>query len=908
MSLRIVVSAALAALGLAVPLALSHAAAPAPTLLEDRIVGGPSQLDAFDAAARTAAATDTRTPPASEAAQVRTLDVEVATSHDGLAMAPTAPGSTGRLVADAVSGGRVQSATMTTGDFQTLGLTWPDGADVAGLDPQVRTRSKGGTWTDWTALPASDNSPDAGTPDAERAKRGGTDSLWVGDSDAVQVSFAADRAAKASGLELALVDVPPIPAAAAQSVGTAWSGQAQIVPAVAGLPTLSQPRIISREQWGARPQVCQPAVADDLVGVVVHHTADSNDYSTVAEAMQKIRGDQAYHIDGRGWCDIGYNFIVDKWGNIYEGRDNSLTEPVIGVHAGGFNTGTVGISMLGTYSAAPPQVTQEAVATLVAWRLREYHRDPTATMRYYTYWGENSRFDHQWVTLPRVLGHRDVAYTACPGQGGYEALPWIRTRAKQLIGPSFIDPTAPKTVASGQPVTLTASTIGDLSWSLTVRDPLTGYTFATNSGVALQSDGGLSVTWDGTNGAGLPVGAGTYSMYVTGTDQATGARVVPIDQRVVVTRTDNPPTVDPVPLVGDLTFHAITPQRVLDTRPSAQSLGPRSRADVKVAGVGDVPADAKAVSVTLTAVAASTATFLTVWPAGADRPLASILNADAHHTVPASTIVGVGGQGMISVYNASGSVHVVVDVTGYWSDDGAGDLFTPLPTATRLYDSRTSGGQFASGETRTLTVAGVDGVPADATAAMLNVVSVGAKDDGYVSVVPHGSDPTLTSTVNNVPGGDAANRSLVPLSGGQADVYLRGGAADVVVDVVGWVGPSGSYRFTPVQPVRAFDTRDAGAPLTEGEQRTFQLRDAVGAADAQLALVNLTATQETAPATYLTVWPGGSDQPGTSDLNASRGRDQANATVVGWDSGGEVTAYNARGSTHLIADVYGFFR
>ena len=103
------------------------------------------------------------------------------------------------------------------------------------------------------------------------------------------------------------------------------------------------PQIISREEWGARPQVCQPAVATALVGAVVHHTADPNDYSTVAEAERRIRADQAYHIDGRGWCDIGYNFVVDKWGNIYEGRDNSLTQPIIGVHAGGFNTGTLGV-------------------------------------------------------------------------------------------------------------------------------------------------------------------------------------------------------------------------------------------------------------------------------------------------------------------------------------------------------------------------------------------------------------------------------------------------------------------------------------------------------------------------------------------------------------------------------------
>lgn len=328
------------------------------------------------------------------------------------------------LVADETTDDRVVSEVLETDGFQTLGVTWPADAVVEGLAPQVRTRDEAGQWSAWQELDVADDAPDAGTVDAEAAGlRGGTDALWVGEADAVQVSFGASEQAGPEGLALTLVDAPVVDA-----TGTAQVTTAAYVTAT--VPTATVPTIITREQWGARAQVCTPDKASKLVGVVLHHTAGSNDYSTVAEAMQQIRGDQAYHIDGRGWCDIGYNFVIDKWGNIYEGRDNSLTQPIIGVHAGGFNTGTVGISMLGTYDAVPSSAVQQAVAQIAGWRLGSYGLNPESQMSYYTYGGENSKIPaNTTITLPRVFGHRDVAYTACPGAGGYAALTNIRAMA-----------------------------------------------------------------------------------------------------------------------------------------------------------------------------------------------------------------------------------------------------------------------------------------------------------------------------------------------------------------------------------------------------------------------------------------------------------------------------------------------
>ena len=336
------------------------------------------------------------------------------------------------VVADEVVADRVASEVVETDGFQTLGVTWPEGSDVAGLAAQVRVRADG-EWSGWLELEEVSDAPDAGTADAVNAVRGGTDPLWVGDADAVQLSFAASADGGPDDMALVLVGSEEVPLAAddvivgAEVAGAAIIEQASYTQGL--LAAAASPAVISRAAWGARAPVCAPDVATQLVGAAVHHTAGSNDYATVAQAMQQIRNDQRYHIESRGWCDLGYNFVVDKWGNIYEGRANSLTQPVIGVHSGGFNTGTVGVAMLGTYDALPSVATQQSVGQIIGWRLGYYGVTPSGTMTYHTYTGENSKFQDQDVVLPRVFGHRDVAYTACPGNGGYAALANIRVIA-----------------------------------------------------------------------------------------------------------------------------------------------------------------------------------------------------------------------------------------------------------------------------------------------------------------------------------------------------------------------------------------------------------------------------------------------------------------------------------------------
>ncbi len=367
------------------------------------------------------------------------------------------------LADEAAGSGRVETPVVEADEFQTLGVTWPFGADVAGLAPQVRVRADG-TWSDWQALEIDGDVATPGSPDAAH-QRGGTAPLWVGDADAVQLSFAARPAAGPDGMRLVLIDAGDAPAGTAANArtSTAATGELASTAAAAVAPELQAvatgaPVVITREQWGARPAACASDIAAGLVSAVVHHTA-GNDYGTVAEAIAQIKGDQRYHIEDRGWCDLGYNFVVDKWGNIYEGRDDSLTKPIIGAHTGGANTGQVGVAMLGTYtSVTPSDATQAAVAQIIGWRLGAYHVDPMGTRTYIGATG--SKFPvGSTQTLPVVAGHRDYGATECPGNAGYPVVPAIRAAAAAVAAQPGIPQDLPFTDIKGNNPFL-----GDIAW------------------------------------------------------------------------------------------------------------------------------------------------------------------------------------------------------------------------------------------------------------------------------------------------------------------------------------------------------------------------------------------------------------------------------------------------------------
>lgn len=472
-----------------------------------------------------------------------------------------------------------------------------------------------------------------------------------------------------------------------------------------------------------------------------------------------------------------------------------------------------------------------------------------------------------------------------------------------------IRPLSAASVEAGGTARVRAATVGDFAWTATITDPRTRVHVTELAGEARESTGGLTIAWDTRTAAGRVVGPGSYEVTVRGTT-TDGESVAARSVRVEVTGSQRPPTVQPTPLRGNLRFVPITPARVLDTRPEVQSLGASSRLDVTVAGVGGVPANAKAVAVNVTAVGASRTSYVRAWPAGMPEPESSVLNVDVRRAeAAAGAVIGVGGAGKISLSNHHGSLHLLVDVTGYFVESG-GVGYAPLRKADRVVDTRAAGGErLTHGGVRTITVGGRGGVPADASAVVVNVTSVRAGGNGYVAVVPQGTKPS-TSSVNHLPGQDVANRVTVALRNGKVDVHHAGAAGHVVVDVVGWYGTSAAARFTPVAPVRAADTRRPGeSALGSREVRTLPLVAPTGVpADAIAATVTLTTTQQTAFATHLIAWAAGAEKPSTSDLNTGAGRDQANNAVVGLGADGAVNVYNDSGSTHVVMDVTGYFR
>ena len=191
----------------------------------------------------------------------------------------------------------------------------------------------------------------------------------------------------------------------------------------------SAPKIVTRRQWGAdeslrggRPDYATVKMA------FIHHTASGNTY-TAAEAPAVVRGIYAYHTRSLGWSDIGYNFLIDRFGTIYEGRYGGMKRGVVGAQVLGFNKGSTGISVIGNFAGdAPPAAALASLRKLLAWKLKIHHLDPRGTARLRC--DASAKFARgAKVTFPVVAGHRDANNTECPGNVFYPLLPTVRLEA-----------------------------------------------------------------------------------------------------------------------------------------------------------------------------------------------------------------------------------------------------------------------------------------------------------------------------------------------------------------------------------------------------------------------------------------------------------------------------------------------
>ncbi|MFE9838425.1 peptidoglycan recognition protein [Streptomyces sp. NPDC005551] len=368
--------------------------------------------------------------------------------------------------------------------FSLVGVIWDDPDTELFGRVQVRTRAVGsGRWSGWQDVETHNHEHAADPDTAERASgrvRGATAPLWVGNSNGVEVRVQAEADERAGafddspfprGLHLELVDPgaePPdrgpvdAPRAGAtefpalsrkRTVAEFLSGRAdresvRAMPAggrsgqrAAGNERRVQPyigprpRIVTRRGWGADEGLRERGFVytNKVKAAFVHHTASGNNYRC-AQAPSVIRSIYRYHVRSSGWRDIGYNFLVDKCGNIYEGRAGGVAKPVMGAHTLGFNSNSMGIAVLGSFGSTKPSAASvKAVAKLTAWKLGLFGANPRGKT-YLKSGGGNLYRKGQNVRLNVISGHRDGFATECPGRRLYTKLGTARSTAARYQG------------------------------------------------------------------------------------------------------------------------------------------------------------------------------------------------------------------------------------------------------------------------------------------------------------------------------------------------------------------------------------------------------------------------------------------------------------------------------------------
>ncbi|WP_176731674.1 peptidoglycan recognition protein family protein [Micromonospora rhizosphaerae] len=481
----------------------------------------------------------------------------------------------------AANGREVSIPQRDTDRFAMVGVTWTNPKlDFKGTI-SVRTRAVGGGWSDWRPLEIDGHfGPETGSAATAGKARGGTDPLWVGFSDGVEV-----RAVTASGrvsdripagLRLELVDpgqpkrrkvaaagvgqarperfqpvaevraleptptdpaptdttttapaptetsttapaptetTAPPPAETTAPAPTTTSAPAptattstSAAPAPAPTSPVPTPKVVTRAEWKADESIVTepPSYGTTVKAFWVHHTAGTNTYSC-ADSAAIVRGIEVYHVKSNGWNDIGYNFLVDKCGVVFEGRKGGIDKPVIGAHTYGFNTDTSAIAVLGTYiSTGIPAATQDAIAQVAAYKLGQYGNDPLGKVTLTS--GVDGKYAlGQQVTFNRIGGHRDAVATECPGDALYGQLGVIRSKAASVYGLALTGLTGTKNGTTYYTKTTTTA-----SWSVSTPSALI-------SRFEVLVDGSVVATTAGTaRSAALTLAQGTHTVQVRG--------------------------------------------------------------------------------------------------------------------------------------------------------------------------------------------------------------------------------------------------------------------------------------------------------------------------------------------------------------------------------------------------------
>ncbi|HEY7620545.1 MAG TPA: peptidoglycan recognition protein, partial [Solirubrobacteraceae bacterium] len=281
-----------------------------------------------------------------------------------------------------------------------------------------RTRSQTGRWSGWRrAAPEGEDLPDQASREA-RGRPGWRlgNPYWVGPSDRVAFRLVGEvRRLRA------------------------WYVWSPVFHAVARRVSMAgSPQIVPRSEWRADEAITRapPRYAKTISLAIVHHTAGTNSYGPSASAAI-VRGIELYHVKGNHWNDIGYNFLVDRYGQVFEGRAGGVDQPVVGAQAQGYNDQSTGVALLGTFTDEPiPEPAMAAVAQLLGWKLSLHGVPCEGGLTVVSGGGSLNRYGAGTpVAVQRISGHRDGDKTECPGNALYAQLPILRQRAAGLAGP-----------------------------------------------------------------------------------------------------------------------------------------------------------------------------------------------------------------------------------------------------------------------------------------------------------------------------------------------------------------------------------------------------------------------------------------------------------------------------------------
>lgn len=441
------------------------------------------------------------------------------------------------------------------------------------------------------------------------------------------------------------------------------------------------------------------------------------------------------------------------------------------------------------------------------------------------------------------------------------------------------------------------------------------YGFGTGTSMATPFVAGVAGLILGSNSVATP--SSVKSAILAGVDPlpaligkvVSGGRV---NAAKALTASASPPT--------DSRYQPLTPSRILDTRTGIggvnRKLGPSSVTRIQVAGQGGVPsADVKSVIINVTATEPSEGSHLTIYPTGDSPPNASNLNFTQGLTVANLVSVKLGPDGSVNIFNNSGFTHVLFDVQGYFSS--VGGAYTSMPP-TRILDTRSGiggvSGKIGGGAELPLTVAGVAGVPSEATAVIMNVTATEPTEGSHVTIYPTGATRPDSSNLNFQANKTVPNLVMVKIGDqGKVTAFNNSGSTHLIYDVQGYfIGTGSSGTFHPLFPSRVLDTRFGiggfSSPIGPGQTISVQVAGVGGVPSTSVSavLVNVTVVGPTG-GSHVTVFPDGTAPPNASNLNFIAGQTVPNLVVVKVGNAGHVGVFNNSGSTNLIFDIAGWY-